>query len=306
VESCVCCGFRTGARIRSEARLHGTDRRLIDLGLAPFVRRVLQEAAAAGAAAVILGINTLGGRVDAAVQIRDALLTATVPTVAFVNKRAISAGALIALSAEKVVMVGGSTIGAATPVQTGQPGASALPVEEKTVSYVRKEFRATAEARKRPPLLAEAMVDVDVAIEDMVEKGKLLTLTTDEALQHKPADFRADTLERSLQQLGLAGAQVRHLFLLMPSMTEVNRGSTSSVEALRMRGSFPGPPTLRPARAWRAHVVPELARMIRSLGLEDCLLESKALPFPCTQWRFISGGAGTSDLPEHVLDEVCE
>jgi membrane-bound serine protease (ClpP class) len=184
---------------------------IIDLGLAPFVRRVLKEAADAGAAVVVLEINTFGGRVDAAVQIRDTLLTAKVPTVAFVNKRAISAGALIALSAEKIVMASGSTIGAATPVPMGQPGAPAQPVEEKTVSYVRKEFRATAEARKRPPLLAEAMVDADVAIKDVVEKGKLLTLTTDEALQHKLADFRADTLERTLQELGLGGAEIRHV-----------------------------------------------------------------------------------------------
>jgi membrane-bound serine protease (ClpP class) len=47
---------------------------IIDLGLAPFVQRVLDEAANANAAAVILEINTFGGRVDAAVLIRDALL----------------------------------------------------------------------------------------------------------------------------------------------------------------------------------------------------------------------------------------
>src|SRR5918992_4547863 len=61
---------------------------MIDLGLAPFVERVLREANDAGAAAVILEINTFGGRVDAAVLIRDALLNAKVPTVAFINKRA--------------------------------------------------------------------------------------------------------------------------------------------------------------------------------------------------------------------------
>jgi membrane-bound serine protease (ClpP class) len=182
---------------------------IIDLGLAPFIQRVLQEAGEAQAAAVVLEINTFGGRVDAAVQIRDALLTAPVRTIAFVNKRAISAGALIALSAEQIVMAGGGTIGAATPVQMGQPGAGAQPVEEKTVSYVRKEFRATAESRKRPPLLAEAMVDADVAIPDIIEKGKLLTLTTDEALQHGLADFRADTLESALEQTGLGGAELR-------------------------------------------------------------------------------------------------
>ena len=182
---------------------------IIDLGLAPFVQRVLDEAADTGAAAVILDINTFGGRVDAAVVIRDALLNARVKTVAFVNKRAISAGALISLAAENIVMADGGTIGAATPVQMGQPGAPAQPVEEKTVSYVRKEFRATAESRKRPPLIAEAMVDADVEIPGVIEKGKLLTLTTEEALKHKLADFSANTLEGVLEQLGLAGAEVR-------------------------------------------------------------------------------------------------
>lgn len=77
----------------------------------------------------------------------------------FWHKRAISAGALIRLATENIVMTAGGTIGAATPVQAGQPGEGGKPVEEKTVSYVRKEFRATAESRKRPPLIAEAMVD---------------------------------------------------------------------------------------------------------------------------------------------------
>ena len=182
---------------------------MIDLGLAPFVQRVLDEAAAEGASAVILDINTFGGRVDAAVLIRDALLRARVRTVAFVNKRAISAGALISLAAERIAMADAATIGAATPVEMGQPGAPAQPVAEKTVSYVRKEFRATAESRRRPQLLAEAMVDADVEIPGVIAKGKLLTLTTEEALRHKLADFRADRVETVLEQLGLPGAEIR-------------------------------------------------------------------------------------------------
>ncbi|MCC7325415.1 MAG: nodulation protein NfeD [Burkholderiales bacterium] len=182
---------------------------IIDLGLAPFVQRVLDEATAANAAAVVLDINTLGGRVDGAVQIRDALLNSRVRTVAFVDKRAISAGALIALAAEKIAMADGGTIGAAAPVLAGAPGAAAQPVGEKTVSYVRKEFRATAEARKRPPLLAEAMVDADVKVPGVIDKGKLLTLTTNEALKLKVADFRANTLDEVLEQLGIEGAEIR-------------------------------------------------------------------------------------------------
>jgi membrane-bound serine protease (ClpP class) len=182
---------------------------IIDLGLAPYVNRVIQDATQAGAAAVVLEINTFGGRVDAAVQIRDTLLNSKVPTIAFINKRAISAGALISLAAEKIVMGTGGTIGAATPVQAGQPGAASQPVEEKTVSYVRKEFRATAEARKRPLLIAEAMVDSDVVIAGVTTKGKLLTLTTEESLRLKVADYRADTLEDALKVLGLEGAEIR-------------------------------------------------------------------------------------------------
>ena len=184
---------------------------VIDLGLAPFVQRGLHEAASAKAKAVILDINTFGGRMDAAVLIRDALLESPVLTVAFVNKRAISAGALISLASEKLVMADGGTIGAATPVQIGLPGTPAQPVEEKTVSYMRKEFRATAESRNRPPLIAEAMVDANVEIPDLIEKDKLLTLTTKEALDAKVADFQANSLDALLLSLNLPNAEVRHL-----------------------------------------------------------------------------------------------
>ncbi len=184
---------------------------VIDLGLAPFVERALEEAASAKAKAVILDINTFGGRVDAAVLIRDALLESPVLTVAFVNKRAISAGALISLACEKLVMADGGTIGAATPVQIGLPGTPAQPVEEKTVSYMRKEFRATAESRNRPPLIAEAMVDANVEIPGLIKKDKLLTLTTKEALDSNVADFQAESLETLLLSLNLPNAEIRQL-----------------------------------------------------------------------------------------------
>ena len=182
---------------------------VIDLGLAPFVQRVLDEAQKNQAAAVVLDINTFGGRVDAAVQIRDALLNSPVRTIAFIDKRAISAGALISLAAQTIVMAPGSTIGAATPVQSGPAGSTTAPTSEKTVSYVRKEFRATAESRKRPPLIAEAMVDSDVVIPDVSEKGKLLTLTTEEALKLKVADLQANSIEALLKELNILDTELR-------------------------------------------------------------------------------------------------
>lgn len=186
-------------------------RGIIDLGLVPYVQRALDAAAAARAAALILPIDTFGGRVDAAVQIRDSLLRSPLRTVAFVDKRAISAGALISLAATTIAMADGATIGAATPVMAGAPGAPPQPAAEKTVSYMRKEFRATAESRRRPPVIAEAMVDADVEIPDLIAKGKLLTLTTEEALNHKVADLRAADLTALLAALDLAGAEVRRV-----------------------------------------------------------------------------------------------
>jgi membrane-bound serine protease (ClpP class) len=178
----------------------------IDLGLSPFLTRVLREAQADGAQAVVLQINTFGGRVDAAVAMRDALIASPVRTIAFVNQRAISAGALIALACDTIVMGKAATIGAAMPVQAGM--GETQPTDEKTVSYVRKEFAATAERRQRPPRVAEAMVDADVEIPGLIEKGKLLTLSTSEALQHDVAEFSADTLEGALDAAGLPNAVV--------------------------------------------------------------------------------------------------
>jgi len=180
---------------------------MIDLGLAPYVERVLREAQANKATAVVLQINTFGGRVDAAVQIRDALLKSPVQSIAFIDTRAISAGALISLAANAIVMAPGGTIGAATPVQSS--GTETKPTSEKTVSYVRKEFSATAETRGRDKLIAEAMVDSDVVIPGVSDAGKLLTLTTSEALKLGIADFEAATLALALDKLGLKDAEIR-------------------------------------------------------------------------------------------------
>ena len=88
----------------------------IDLGLAPYVARVLKQAEREGARAVILEIDTPGGRLDAALQIRDALLGSPVRTIAFVHGSALSAGALVALAAREAYMSPGAVLGAAAPL----------------------------------------------------------------------------------------------------------------------------------------------------------------------------------------------
>jgi membrane-bound serine protease (ClpP class) len=168
------------------------------------VRRAIEDNP--DAAAIILDVNTLGGRVDAAIQIRDAILEAKPRTVAFVHPRAISAGALISLACDNVVMTEGATIGAATPIQAS--GGQAEAVGEKMVSYMRAEMRSTAEANGRRGDIAEAMVDRDVVIDGIVEAGKLLTLDTDQAIKLGMADGRYDDLEAVFEALTLESPSV--------------------------------------------------------------------------------------------------
>lgn len=175
---------------------------VVEMGLAPFIQRSLEEAAEAGARAAVLDIDTPGGRVDAAQQITDAISDAEIPVYAFVNRRALSAGAMIALSTRGVFMRPGSTLGAATPV-TGE-GEKA---SEKIVSAMRSEFRALAEARGLDPRVAEAMVDEDVAIPGVVERGKLLTLSTESAERLGYASEVRDW-DALLERLEVPGAAV--------------------------------------------------------------------------------------------------
>ena len=179
--------------------------RTVELGLAAFVRRAIETNP--DAVAIVIEVNTLGGRVDAAIQIRDALLEAKPRTVAFIHPRAISAGALISLACDNIIMTEGATIGAATPIQAA-PGGKAEAVGEKMVSYMRAEMRATAEANGRRGDIAEAMVDADVVIKRIVTAGKLLTLDTDQAIKLGMADAKAADLDAVMQTLTLDSPEI--------------------------------------------------------------------------------------------------
>lgn len=176
----------------------------IDLGLAPYVRRVIKEAEKNFAQAIIFRINTFGGRVDAATQIKDAILNSKITTVAFVDKRAISAGALITLSCEKIVMVPGASMGASTVVdQAGQKQS------EKYQSYMRSEMRATAEKNKRRTDIAQGMVDEKIIVPDLQDDStKLITLTSEEALKYGMADTVLTSMSAVQEYLNLEEADM--------------------------------------------------------------------------------------------------
>ncbi len=175
----------------------------IDLGMAPYINRVVNEAEENKADAIIFHINTFGGRVDAATQIKDAIISSKILTIAFIKNRAISAGSFIALSCKKIVMAPGSSIGAATVVdQAGQKQS------EKYQSFMRSEMRSVAEQNGRRVDIAQGMVDERIIVEGLVDSTELITLTTEEAIKYKIADTTASDLNEVLNEFDLKNAEV--------------------------------------------------------------------------------------------------
>lgn len=186
----------------------------IEYGVAAFLKRALDHASDIDAAAVLLEIDTFGGLVAAATEMRDVILESRVPVIGLVQGRAWSAGALLALSCEKLAMRTGSSIGAA----------ESRPNDEKTISAVRAEFEATARARGRDPKVAAAMVDVDIEIPGVVGKGKLLALAAEDAYDLGMCDAVVSGRPEALAMFGYGGASIVEM---KPSFAElVARGVT--------------------------------------------------------------------------------
>lgn len=172
-------------------------------------RQALNEASEAKADMVLLHLNTYGGEVVYADSIRTALLHSTIPTVAFVDNNAASAGALIALACDTVYMRPDGSMGAATVVN----GADGAAMPDKYQSYMRAMMRATAERHgkyknadstwqwRRDPSIAEAMVDSRVVVDGLIDSTKVLTFTPDEAIKWGYADGKAESVSEVLSAL---------------------------------------------------------------------------------------------------------
>jgi membrane-bound serine protease (ClpP class) len=176
-------------------RITGT----IDLGLARYVDRVVAAAEDDGAVAIIIEIDTPGGRLDAVIQMRDTIIDTDVRTVALVDATAFSAGALVAIASDEIYMTPGAVLGAATPVL----GGTGEVADEKTISAVRASFESAAEENGRDPRVAAAMVDTRIAIDGLVTGEELLTLTVSEAIEFGYAEGVVANLGALLVELGL-------------------------------------------------------------------------------------------------------
>ncbi len=162
---------------------------------------------------ILIHMNTYGGMVVSADSIRTRILNSDIPVYVFVDNNAASAGALISIACDKIFMRPGANIGAATVVnQTG----AAMP--DKYQSYMRSTMRATAEAHgkdtiihgkdttfkwKRNPAIAEAMVDPDMYVKGVIDTGKVITFTANEAVKYGFCDGIVDNVKELIEKESL-------------------------------------------------------------------------------------------------------
>ncbi len=180
---CLCISLGVGASDTSSPNIKVvTLDDTINNSAVSLVEKGIREANLAGDDLLIIEINTYGGYIDAAIAIKDAILSSPITTVTFVNKQALSAGSLIAVAGEKLYMAPGSTIGAAEARQ-GEEKA-----DEKTMSAWVSELRTTAEARGKDPDIMASMADDSIVIEGLTSAGDLVTLSDQEALTYGIAD----------------------------------------------------------------------------------------------------------------------
>lgn len=209
----------------------------LETGLLAYLERARGAARERGGG-LLLEIDTPGGEIELMWRLATALSDARadgVRTACWVNDRALSAGALLAIACERLYMRSRASIGSALPVRLGPGGlepVSADPaVREKLTSSLRSEFAAMAQETGRPEILAQAMVDPALRVyrvridgerrvlsgrewddalarglpveqeELLIAEGQLLNCTGGEAVELGLADGLAESLDEVLEKL---------------------------------------------------------------------------------------------------------
>jgi membrane-bound serine protease (ClpP class) len=152
---------------------------------------------------IIIEMDTYGGAVNDADDIRTRILDYDKPIYVWINKDAASAGALISIACDSIYMSSGASIGAATVV-TGD-GEQA---PDKYQSYMRSIMRSTAEAKGRDPKIAEGMVDEDLQVDSVSQEGKVITFSTNEAIKFGFCDAELNSVEEILERQNIEDYEI--------------------------------------------------------------------------------------------------
>jgi len=168
------------------------------------VKLAMEQATALKADVILIEMDTYGGAVTDADEIRTRILESKIPVYVFINKDAASAGALISIACDSIYMAPGASIGAATVVN-GTDGSAA---PDKYQSYMRSMMRSTAEATGRNPQIAEAMVDEKLVVPGISDSSSVITFSVAEAIQNGFCEGEYGSAKEILEAQGLQSAEI--------------------------------------------------------------------------------------------------
>lgn len=176
----------------------------IDPGMNRRVKLAMDQAEALKVDVILIEMDTYGGAVTDADEIRTRILESKIPVYVFINKDAASAGALISIACDSIYMAPGSSIGAATVVN----GADGTAAPDKYQSYMRSMMRSTAEATGRNPQIAEAMVDEKLVVAGISDATSVITFSVAEAIQNGFCEGEYASKKEILAAQGLQSAKI--------------------------------------------------------------------------------------------------
>lgn len=171
------------------------------------IRRGLKQAIADKADIVVLDMDTPGGSLKTTFEILEALEKFEGLTITYINKDAISAGALISAGTHEIWFSPQGGIGAAAPVQGGGQDIDTT-MKQKIVSYLTMRVRVLSQGHGYRGEVISAMINAEkeFKIGDTVIKpaGELLSLTGAEAVAmygEPPQKLLGEGIARSIEEL---------------------------------------------------------------------------------------------------------
>ncbi len=211
----------------------------IDYGLQKSLERRLNSALEQGAGVIVFEMDSYGGELDPGAEMADMILAAgsKVRTVAYVEKKAISADALISLACQQIIMRRGTTIGDCEAIMITQ-SQTMEPAPEKVQTFVRVLMRKYSKANGYPTALCEKMVHPDMEVSQckfsngtvrylsgqelgelkadekvgletklIAGKGRLLTMDDEEARTYGISRATVSSLDDAVALVAAPGAQ---------------------------------------------------------------------------------------------------
>ena len=249
----------------------------VNSALAAFISRALRDETDRDRTVFILEMDTFGGEVDAAFQIVDTLVNVRdAETIAYVKTKAISAGALIALACNKLIMKSSTTIGDVAPLTMSNGGPQML--GEKFQSPIRAKFRTLAKKNGYPQTLTESMVTKELVVYKVMFPDTVMYLDSTELAdlsdEQKDAIVKKTTIVKKDELLTMDDTEAKELGFSL--------GSVESFDGMLKLAGLSGAEVTRYQRSWSELMVGfigMIAPILMMIGLAAIYIEIRTPGF---------------------------